>query len=121
MPALGSEAQQFICCLTDNIRGLLVRFSRSANGSQFVTREAYPPKCGKTRIRKGGRQSNIPGVSHSVVTACKSPLVGEDDRASNTTKRGTLEVMNQDGGHVCSKEVVPRVADSYSSLTRFLD
>jgi len=32
--------------------------------------------------------------------------------------RGTLEVMNQAGDYICPEKVVPRVADSCSSLTK---
>ena len=48
-------------------------------------------------LRRGGHQSHIPGVSHSVFAACESPPTGEEYRASSTSKRGTLEVINQAG------------------------
>ena len=78
---------------------------------KHTLRSALRLECGER-----GYQSHIPGVSYTVFTACESPFTGGEYRASNTSKRGTVEVMNQAVDQICPEEAVPRVADSYSSL-----
>lgn len=89
------------------------------------TKEGHHHKGSKVRIRKGlgvgGNQSHIAVVSHSVFTPRKSLLNDEEYSVSSISKRGTLEVMNQDGEQMCHEDAVPIVVDSCSSLERVLD
>ena len=64
-------------------------------------------KTRKLDIRKhseknwgGGHQNQFPGISRSLFTACESPLTHGEYRASSTSKRGTVDLMNHAGDQV---------------------